>query len=99
VIVVTGDLRVAPDNMDSLREAMRRVIEATRKEDGCLAYAYGEDVLEPGLIRISERWLNWQSLEAHSKSPHVAAWQATLKKAGVIHRDIVGYEAGTGRAL
>ena len=78
---------------------MRRVIEATRKEDGCLAYAYGEDVLEPGLVRISERWLNWQSLEAHGKSPHVAAWREALKQTGVIHRDVVGYEAGTGRSI
>lgn len=99
MIIVTGDLRVAPENMEKLHEHMRRVIEATRKEDGCLAYAYGEDVLEPGLVRISERWLNWQSLEAHGKSPHIAAWQATLKETGVIHRDIVAYEAGQGREL
>ncbi len=99
MIVVTGDLRVAPENMDRLREAMRRVIEATRKEDGCLAYAYGEDVLDPGLVRVSERWLNWQSLEAHGKASHVAAWHAALKEVGVLHRDIVAYEAGPGRPL
>jgi quinol monooxygenase YgiN len=99
VIIVTGDLRVAPQNMEKLREPMRRVIEATRSEDGCLSYAYGEDVLEPGLVRISERWLNWQSLEAHGRSPHVAAWHAALRETGVIRRDIVAYEAGEGRAL
>ena len=99
MIVVTGDLRVAPENVAKLRDAMRSVIEATRLEDGCLSYAYGEDVLDPGLVRISERWLNWQSLEAHGQSAHVAAWHAALKEAGVIHREVVGYEAGTGRAL
>jgi len=99
VIVVTGDLRVAPENLGKLREAMRRVIEATRKEDGCLSYAFAEDVLEPGLVRISERWLNMQSLEAHGNAPHVAAWREALERTGVIHRDIVAYEAGTGRSI
>jgi quinol monooxygenase YgiN len=99
VIVVTGDLRVAPENLGKLREAMRRVIEVTRKEDGCLSYAFAEDVLEPGLVRISERWLNMQSLEAHGNSAHVAEWKATLKRTGVIHREVVAFEAGQGRPI
>ena len=48
MIVITGHIRVAPDQMDALRPAMRAVLEATRKESGCLLYAYGEDVLELG---------------------------------------------------
>jgi quinol monooxygenase YgiN len=99
VIVVTGDLRVAPENIDRLRDAMRRVIEATRREDGCLSYAFAEDVLEPGLVRISERWLNMPSLEAHGKSAHVAEWQAALKQTGVVHREVVAFEAGQGRPI
>ena len=99
MIVVTGDLRIAPENMEAVREHMRPVIETTRKEDGCLSYSYGEDVLEPGLVRISERWLNWQSLEAHGQTPHIAAWRDSLKKIGMIHREIVAYEVGRGRKL
>lgn len=99
MIIVTGDMRLAPDNVDKLRQHMRRVIEATRREDGCLSYAFAEDVLDPGLLRISERWLNWQSIEAHTKSAHVAAWQAAVREVGVIRREIVAYDAGEGRAL
>jgi len=99
VIVVTGDVWVAPENVDKLREHLRRLIEATRREEGCLAYSFGEDVLEPGLLRISERWLNWQSLDAHGKSAHVAAWRQQLKETGGVRREVVGYDAGQGRAL
>ncbi len=99
MIVVTGNLRIAPEDMDKARPHMQAVIEATRKEDGCLSCAYGEDVLEPGFVRISQRWLNWQALEAHAKTPHVVAWRAALKEIGVLHRDVVAYEAGEAREL
>ena len=59
MVIVTGELRVAPEKMDRLRPLMRTVITANRKEDGCLLFAFGEDVLEPGLIRIVERWRDW----------------------------------------
>ena len=35
---------------------MERMIAASRAEPGCLGYAYAEDILEPGLIRVSEAW-------------------------------------------
>ncbi|MEX0853111.1 MAG: putative quinol monooxygenase [Bauldia sp.] len=99
MIVVTGVVQIAPEGMDRARRQLRPLIEATRKEQGCLSYAFGEDVLEPGVIRVSERWLNWQALEAHQQSAHVAIWRAALKEIGVVHRDVVAYEAGQGRSL
>jgi len=99
LILVTGNLRIAPEAMDKAREPMRAMLDATRREDGCLSYAYAEDVLEPGLLRISERWLNWQTLEAHLKTPHLMVWRAVLKEIGVLHRDVVAYEAGEAREL
>lgn len=99
MIVVTGNIRIAPENMDKAREHLRPVLDAARREDGCLACAFAEDVLEPGLLRVSERWLNWQTLEAHTKTPHFAAWRTTLKELDVKHRDVVAYEAGEARKL
>ncbi len=99
VIVITGHIRVAPDQMDALRPAMRAVLEATRKESGCLLYAYGEDVLEPGLIRIVERWESWPTLEAHGRSAHMQPWRDALKVAGVIERSVMAHEAGEERQL
>ena len=56
MILVTGHVRLAPGNVEPARPHMRNVLEATRNEPGCILYAFGEDVLDPGLIRIVERW-------------------------------------------
>jgi quinol monooxygenase YgiN len=99
VILVTGHVRLAPESMDRIRPHMRKVLEATRKEPGCLLYAYGEDVLDPGLVRIVERWRDWPSLEAHDRAPHIEAWRAALKEIGVIDREVIAHEGGEERIL
>ena len=95
MIIVTGHLRVAPEHIDALRDTMRATLEATRKEDGCILYAYGEDVLDPGLIRIVERWRDWPSLEAHAKAPHMATWRDALGKVGILDREVIGHEGAS----
>jgi len=85
--------------MERVRPHMRAVLEATRKEPGCLLYAYGEDVLDPGLLRIVERWQDWPSLEAHDTAPHVAVWRAALKEIGVIDRNLLAHEGGEERVI
>ena len=99
MIVVTGHLRITPEKMATARPHMRTVIEANRKEAGCLLFAFGEDVLDPGLIRIVGRWRDWPSLAAHDKAPHVVAWRAALKEIGVLDRDLIANEAENGRAI
>jgi quinol monooxygenase YgiN len=79
---------------------MRTVLETTRKEKGCLLYAYGEDVLDPGLLRIVERWESWETLEAHSKNTHMKPWRdAIAAVGGAIERSVVGQEAGEPKTL
>ena len=99
MILVTGHLRLAPEDMERARPHMRAALAATRKEPGCLLYAYGEDVLDPGLLRIVERWQDWSSLEAHDTAPHVAAWRAALKEIGVVERDLLAHEGGEQRVI
>lgn len=99
MIIVTGELRLAPENVERLRAAMRTVIAANRREDGCLLFAFGEDVLEPGLIRIVERWRDWAALAAHDKASHVVSWRAALKEVGVISRELWAHEGSNGRPI
>jgi quinol monooxygenase YgiN len=56
MIVVVGTFRLPAAKLAEAREALARVIKATRLEPGCIDYAYAVDVLEPGLVRVSETW-------------------------------------------
>lgn len=93
-VVVVGQFRFPSDRMDAARPAMRRVMEATRAEAGCIEYNYGEDVLDPGLIRVSEVWESRAQLDAHMQTPHMALWQQERAALGLTGRSIAVFEAG-----
>jgi quinol monooxygenase YgiN len=99
LIIVTGHLRVAPDQIEGLRAAARKTLEATRREKGCILYAYAEDVIDPGLIRIVERWEDWPSLDAHGTAPHMDEWRAVLGGVEILDREVIAHEAGEERIL
>lgn len=82
MIIVSGTLKTTDQALDALAEPMRRLIEATRREEGCKVYAFARDVSEPGLVRIYEEWESRETLAAHSKAAHVADWHKALDDAG-----------------
>lgn len=99
MIVVVGQFRFPAERMDDARPVMRKVIEATRAEQGCVQYNYGEDVLDPGLIRVSELWQSRKQLDAHMQMPHMAQWQRDRTALGLSERDIMVYDADAGVPL
>ena len=94
MIVVVGQFRFPAERMEEARPVMRKVIEATRLEPGCIQYNYGEDVLDPGLIRVSELWQSSAHLAAHMQTSHMALWQRERAELGLSEREITVYEAG-----
>lgn len=88
MIVVTGSFRLPPARLAEAKPAMARVIAASREEPGCLAYSYAEDIVEPGLIRVSEAWVNGDVLAAHFDMPHMKQWQEEREALGMSERTI-----------
>lgn len=99
MILVAGHFRLPAERLAEARPMMRRVIEETRREAGCLAYSYAEDVLEPGLIRVSEAWESAEALAAHFATPHMRRWQEERAPLGLSDRDIVRYEVTSAERL
>ena len=92
MLIVAGTVRVPAENLVGLRPHMIAMIEASRAEDGCVAYSYAEDVAEPGLIRVFEAWTDRAALDEHLTLPHLAAWRAVWPKFGVCERRLIAYE-------
>ena len=93
-ILVLGTIRVPAEELPSARPAMEAMMTASRAEDGCIAYAYSQDLLDPGLIRVTEAWRDRAALAAHFETPHLAAWRAEFPNLSITDRDLVLYEAG-----
>ena len=58
---------------DAVRAALITLTDATRQEEGCLAYELFESASTPGTFVTVERWTDQAALEAHLGTPHVAA--------------------------
>ena len=92
MILVAGTLQVPPEAVESLRPAMLAMMSASRAEPGCITYAYGYDLTEPGLVWVSESWVSQAALDDHFKSPHMALWRAALAAAGPFERRLSAFE-------
>ncbi|MDR6116494.1 MULTISPECIES: putative quinol monooxygenase [unclassified Sphingomonas] len=98
-LLIVGTVRLPPDNLDAARPVMRRMVEASRAEPGCLEYGYAEDVLDPGLIHVKEIWADQAALDAHFASPHIAEWRAAWPVLGIGERDLRVYAVGEARPV
>jgi quinol monooxygenase YgiN len=99
MLVVTGTFRVPPGNLDVARPAMAAMVAASRAEAGCLQYSYGEDVLEPGLIHVTEHWASREALAVHGAADHIKAWRAAWPGLGIGERDLTRFDADQGTAI
>jgi quinol monooxygenase YgiN len=91
--VIEGTVRLPAESIDAARPAMEAMIRASRAEAGCLDYAYSLDLIEPGLVRVTERWESREALAAHFTTSHMAAWRAQFADLGITDRSLRLYEA------
>lgn len=70
---VVATIPAKPEAADAIREALKSLAEATRAEEGCLAYDLFESGSVPGTFVTVERWTDAAALDAHMAAPHVAA--------------------------
>lgn len=94
MILVIGTVRLPPENIARARPAMEAMVAGSRAEDGCLEYAYSEDLLVPGLVRVTEVWRDREALKAHFQTPHMAVWRAAFAGLEISDRNLSLYEAG-----
>lgn len=98
-VAIVGQFRIPPENLAAARPLMVAVMQASRAETGCVEYNYAEDLLEPGLIRVSEVWESRAHLAAHFQSPHMRRWIAERAGLGLFDRQVTGFTAERGEPL
>ncbi len=93
MIIVEGSARIPEGAWDEALTAMETMIAASRKEAGCIEYAYSRDLLDPNLLRIIERWKDKAALVSHFAEPHMAVFRQALGKVGPQDLSVRMYEA------
>jgi len=92
MLLVAGEIVVDADAVERVRDALRTMEDETRKEAGCLTYAFSVDINDPTKVRLIERWESMAALEKHIASPHMAAFGVAVGAIQPRAVDIKAYE-------
>jgi quinol monooxygenase YgiN len=79
---VVARVKALPDKVDAVRSVLLKLIEPTRKEEGCVVYELLQNQADPTDFTFVEEWQSASSLDRHAASDHVK--DATEKLRGVI---------------
>jgi quinol monooxygenase YgiN len=93
MIIVNGTVRFAAGEIDRLRGAMERNVEATRAGEGCEHYAYSVDISDPNLLHVAERWSDDAAIGRHMASAHMGEFMTLVGASKVEAMSIKAYES------
>lgn len=73
-LTIVAQIKAAPGKEDLVREELKKLIDTTRAEEGCLQYDLHEDNATPGHFVFFENWENRELWRQHMEAPHLAAY-------------------------
>lgn len=65
MIVIRATMRIKQNMDEPARSAFGELMKASQTEEGCIAYSFTADIVEPGLIHVTEIWETKAALHAH----------------------------------
>ena len=99
MLMVIGTAKLGDGALEGGRAALEAMITASREEDGCIDYAYAIDVLDPAIMRITEKWVDEAALVTHFQAPHMATFQKALGELDITILDVKKFQADDGAPL
>ena len=99
MLMVIGTAKLGEGAIDAGRAALEAMITASREEEGCIDYAYSLDILDPTIMRITEKWVDEAALVTHFQTPHMAAFQKALGELDVSIIEVRKFQSDDGAPL
>jgi quinol monooxygenase YgiN len=98
-ILVTGVIDLDPAHRDAAMGAANTLMELTRAEDGCEAYAFSGDFTDPGRFYVIEQWASQAAMDAHMQTAHLAAFMGAMGGFGVTAASLTKWDGATPSKL
>ena len=70
MIIIVAQFSALPGKTDALMKEVKPLIEASRKEPGCITYILHQDIKNPNNFAFIEHWKDQASVDAHMRSDH-----------------------------
>lgn len=90
MLIIAGHLVVDPSARDEYVSGCRQTVEAARRAPGCLDFTITADVVDPGSVRIFERWETEEQLLAFR-----ASGPSGDQQSAIVSADVKRYEIST----
>jgi quinol monooxygenase YgiN len=94
-VVVAGYIKVARKDREALVKVLQAHVPRVRKKDGCIAYTFAVDVVDPNVVRMSEAWRDRQSLETHLVDDEFQGVREELVDIEFIERSVQRYDVSS----
>jgi len=78
MIVVTGRVRIAPENRERFAEVSTEMCRRSREEAGCHGYRVYADLEQDDRYVIVEEWVDDDALQSHFSEPYTRDFLAGL---------------------
>jgi quinol monooxygenase YgiN len=72
-LVIIAKITAVEGKSEAVKAAILELVEPTLKEAGCIQYDMHQDLNNPHLFYVYERWETQAHLQAHSESEHIMA--------------------------
>lgn len=99
MIVVTGEIHVAPAEASEFGAQLVELVEATRAEPGCVRYDFWRHLSEPGVFHVFEEWRDDAALAEHQATDHYRRFARSLRERTITHIEAVHYEVTSKHRL
>ncbi|MGR6873127.1 putative quinol monooxygenase [Pseudomonas sp. HK3] len=70
-LTIVARIEAKKDQIGLVKSALLKLIEPTRKEDGCLHYALHQDNENPEVFLFFESWASRELWQAHMNNVHL----------------------------
>ncbi|CAF1137761.1 unnamed protein product [Rotaria sordida] len=86
------DLLVKSESIEKVRQILLTIVEATRKEDGCLKYKLFENLYDNCQFTFIGAWENEDAFDDHLQSDHFRKGDQEIKQDLVKSIDVKRYK-------
>lgn len=79
MIYVAATFRIRPGTIEPFVEAAYTVIDAARREPGCMLYDLHASVTDPDRLVCVEQWDNRETFDRHMATAHLLAFRQAIQ--------------------
>ncbi len=99
MITITAVIQSAAADIEALRDVLAEMETASRAEEGCLDYTFLQEVSDPDVLRINERWESMEALQKHFGTAHMAKFNEAISARPPRSMDLMIHELGEALSL